>query len=321
MRTLQAGFVDRGDVRLGNIIFNAYDRNGVAWVLTDLDGWWDLPEVSLPDDPRPFEMDGSYYTPGRYMPRVISLQGVLVPPASMQYGAPAGFPARDLAGYARQVLGAGSNIVRNAAILQVDEETPKQAIVQLAAKPSFKNSRVNGVIEFQIQLKAGDPRKYSQLETQLLGAGVSRSTSGRHYPRVYPLKYITSDGAPPVTGGAPVTTASGNGTVVAENVGTYNTGAVIRLYGPISTPYIENIEQGKHMRFHLDIAEGDYLEINLLERSVMLNGTTNRRATMEVKSRWFMLEPGTNTIRFNGDPLGSGAQPTMDITYRSAWLY
>lgn len=305
-----AGFKDTADVRLGAAVFNAYDINGVAWVVTDIEGWWEFPDLTLPDDPRPFEHDGSYYTPGRYNPRTMTLSGVLIPPAGNPQGAPYGRPTRDLAAYAREVLGRTIDMARGAAVLRVDEDIPKQAEVQLASKPTFRNTKFNGVVEFQIPLKAGDPRKYAQDLSTVSNIGLARSTGGRTYPRTYPLTY---------TGGG-TTTSTSSGIAYAPNVGTYPTGATIRLYGPVSTPSIEHLESNSTMRFHIDIPAGEYLELNLLDRSVLLNGTTSRRATLEVKSKWFMLQPGTNSIRYNGEPLGSGSDPYMDITYRSAWI-
>ena len=310
--SILAGFRDSADVRLGSVIFNAYDRNGVAWVLTDLDGWWDLPDVSIPDDPRPYEQDGSYFAPGRYLPRVIAVSGTLVPPGGVQQTTPLGNPTPNLAAYARHALAAALDITRRQAVLKVDEETPKQAAVQLASKPTFKNSRINGATDFMIQLKSADPRKYSQVETQLDAVGLARSGEGRHYPRTYPLTYMADPDNP---------TPVSNGISLAENIGTYNTGAIIRIYGPISTPRVENIEQDVFLQLDVDVADGDYLEIDLMNRSVLLNGITNRRHVLDVRSRWFMLEPGKNSLRFNGEPLGSSGEPRMSVTFRSAWLY
>jgi hypothetical protein len=310
MKVLLPGFVDRADVRLGNAVFNAYDRNGVAWIVQDIEGWWDLPEVNIPDDPRPFEQDGSYYTPGRYMPRTMTLTGTLVPPAGVQQGFPL-TPTRDLAAYARQVLAASLDLSRSTAVLAVDEEVPKQAEVQLASRPSFRNSKINGATDFSVPLKAGDPRKYAQVESFITDIPVARATDqGRTYPRVYPLTY--QDPGTPIGAQSP-------GIAIASNAGTYATGAIIRVYGPISTPSIENIEANSLLRFITTVPDGSYLEIDLLNRSVRLNGDINRRSTVEIRSKWFMLNPGLNSIRLNGDPLGGS--PYMSIRFRSAWIY
>lgn len=288
MTMIIPGFIPSGDIRLGPLFFNSYDLNGVAWVCTEIEGWWDLPEVSIPDDPRPFEQDGSYYTPGRYMPRVMTLTGVLIPPPGLLPGVTEESNSRDLASYARQAMGSALNIARLTTMLEVDEEEPKQAEVQIANKPTFRNSTINGAIEFTIPLKAGDPRKYSQTLTSLSSASSGASGSSVE-------------------------------TVEAINLGTYPTGAIMRINGPVVNPTITDIELDSDLSFVITVADGDYLEIDLLNRGVLLNGVTNRRATMLIGSRWFMLQPGTNTLVLDADSMGSGA--TLEVDFRSAWLY
>lgn len=305
-RVLLPGFRETADVRLGNLTFNAYDRNGAAWVITDIDGWWDTPEVNVPDDPRPFELDGSYAAPGRYLSRAITLTGTVVPPSGQQQGTPYGNPTPSFSAYAREALGAGLNFIRSSALLQVDEEVPKQAQVQLAGRATFKNSKVNGALDFMIPLRAPDPRKYSQ---QLFTPDtlIASAAGGRTYPREYPLSYGDDAGS--------------TGSISAFNMGTYSTGAVIRIYGPVATPTVEHVEQGKRLTFVDTIPEGSFYEIDLADRLVMLDGTSNRRNTMEIRSRWFMLEPGDNTLRFNGTALSTTPTPRMTVSYRSAWIY
>lgn len=302
---LSPGFRATADVRLGGLVFNAYDRNGCAWVVTDLDGWWDTPEVSVPDDPRPFEQDGSYYAPGRYQSRAISLTGTVVPPGGLQQGIAYGTPTRDFSAYARQAIGAGLTFVRSSALLQVDEEVPKQAQVQLAGRASFKNSKINGALDFQIPLRAPDPRKYSQ-ELHSLDTLIGSATVGRTYPRVYPMTYGDA--------------SHSTGIVTANNAGTYETDATIRIYGPVVSPSIEHLEQGKRMTFATSVTQGSYLELQLLDRTVLLDGMSNRRSTVGVGSKWFTLGPGRNSIRFTGTPVGD-SEPRMTVEYRSAWIY
>jgi len=276
---LLPGFQDSADVRLGAVILNSYDVNGVAWVCTDIDGWWDMPDISLPDDPRPFEQDGSYYTPGRYMPRVLTLKGVLVPPPGILPGVTTFTNARDLASYARQAFGAALDLARNSTTLQVDEEVPKQCQVQMVGKPTFHNNNSNGMTAFTIPLKAGDPRKYAQTLTAL---SVAASAS-------------------------------------ATNAGTYPTSAIMRIKGPVTNPTVTNIEASSSLQFNITVASGQYLEIDLLNRGVLLNGVTNKRSTMTIPSRWFMLQPGANTLVLTASSLGSGSG--LEVDYRSAWLY
>ena len=66
------GILSAEDVIINDTPLNTINESdSVAWIVTDLDGWWGLPDVEVPDDPRPFSQDGSYYTTGRFAARSI----------------------------------------------------------------------------------------------------------------------------------------------------------------------------------------------------------------------------------------------------------
>ena len=63
------------DVQLGELLLNYLDSStGVVWVLSDLQGWWTLPDPEFPDIARGWG-DGSYDANGRYTARVLTLEG------------------------------------------------------------------------------------------------------------------------------------------------------------------------------------------------------------------------------------------------------
>lgn len=63
------------DVSLGGLTLNKLDSTtGVVWVMTDLKGWWTLPDPEFPDVARGWG-DGSYDADGRYTARVMTLEG------------------------------------------------------------------------------------------------------------------------------------------------------------------------------------------------------------------------------------------------------
>lgn len=63
------------DVTLGSLTLNKIDSaTGVVWVMTNLDGWWTLPDPEFPDVARGWG-DGSYDADGRYTARVMTLEG------------------------------------------------------------------------------------------------------------------------------------------------------------------------------------------------------------------------------------------------------
>jgi len=65
------------DISIGGLTLNTIDNNGVLWVCTEIDGWWTIPDVELPDLPRGWG-DGSYDSRGRFASRLLSLEGAFL---------------------------------------------------------------------------------------------------------------------------------------------------------------------------------------------------------------------------------------------------
>jgi len=69
-----------GDIALydtantSELTLNTIDANEVIWVVTDIEGWWNLPEPEMPDLPRGWG-DGGYDAVGRYTSRIMTLTG------------------------------------------------------------------------------------------------------------------------------------------------------------------------------------------------------------------------------------------------------
>lgn len=61
-----------------SLTLNTIDDNNVVWVVSDIDGWWTLPESELPDLPRGWG-DGSYDAIGRWSNRLLTLTGSFLP--------------------------------------------------------------------------------------------------------------------------------------------------------------------------------------------------------------------------------------------------
>lgn len=269
--------VSGDDLDADIIAFNTIDALGNKWLLSDLEGWWDLPDVSVPDDTRPFQEDGSYFSAGRYEARQITVSGFIVP------GDEGPLAAVD----ARTALNRAMSLVRSTAILRVDETRNggnKIAAVQLVAKPLTKFNTLKNTLEFNFQLRAADPRKYAVTtttdSTTIAGAG-----GGRDYNRTFDYSY-----------GA----AGSDGLLKVDNIGDYNSFGVIVIRGPITSPSVEHLGLGRSMRLDLTLAVDEFVEINLKDKTILFNGTQSVRTTLDPGSSWFWMEPGVNNLRFTG---------------------
>lgn len=113
----------------------------------------------------------------------------------------------------------------------------------------------------------------------------------------------------------------GFGAVVPPTGGTVVVGgnrpapAILTLTGPMSNPIIFNTTDSKILQFTgLDLGVSDVLVIDLLNRTVVLNGSVNKRANL-LDPDWFLFNPGNTFIVLGG---GSGTG-TLLIEYRNAW--
>ncbi len=153
-----------GDIRIlledqaNYLTFNTIDSSGLVWVISDIEGWWNLPEPSIPDIERGFG-DGSFDVAGRNIARVITITGSVLVTESSRGG------IATASASARQQLLSAFNLVRRGTWLIVDEDSRKRAsFVRLSGRPNISTVSNRGRIEFSIGLKAADPIKYEWIE-------------------------------------------------------------------------------------------------------------------------------------------------------------
>jgi hypothetical protein len=135
------------------------DLANTVWVVSDIDGWWNLAESSVPDIPRGFG-DGSFDVSGRFLPRDLTITGsVLINESSRSAIATKSAAVRT------RLLNA-FNLVKRSTWLIVDEDSYKRAaFVRLSGRPQISTVNSRGRIDFSIGLRAPDPVKYEWLDT------------------------------------------------------------------------------------------------------------------------------------------------------------
>ena len=163
------------------LTFNTIDSEGLVWVISDIDGWWNLPDPQIPDIERGFG-DGSFDVAGRNAARVITLTGSVLVTESSRGGIGVASAS------ARQKLLSAFNLVKRGTWFIVDEDDYKRAcFVRLSGRPNISTVSNRGRIEFSIGLKAADPIKYEWIEgtldnvplgTELLSNGYNLKTIG-----------------------------------------------------------------------------------------------------------------------------------------------
>jgi hypothetical protein len=138
----------KADIRLGDFVFNRIDEYGVVWVVTDVNGWNNLPDVQMQNFDRGWG-DGSFVSYGRYGAREITIAGsFLVQDVDTQLEK------------ARERLIKAINLVKTENWLIMNETTPKGVKVRLSASPDISTVNPRGRTDFSFTLIASDPIKY-----------------------------------------------------------------------------------------------------------------------------------------------------------------
>jgi Phage tail protein/Carbohydrate binding domain len=191
-------------ISLGSLILNTIDENGVVWVCTDIEGWWNHPEPDIDDIPRGYG-DGSYDVRGRYQARQLTLNGVFLVPDASYVAA------------ARSKLIENTDLVYTGNWLITNENPPKASYVRLSGRPEINTVNPRGRTEFSIGLRAPDPLKYEWFAGNELG---------------YRSVVIPGQSASPVV--------TGQGSVV--NTGNAYAPVVLEITGPLTGPgVIQNV--------------------------------------------------------------------------------
>lgn len=274
----------KADIVLGDLVLNTIDSNGVVWVVTDVEGWWRLPEVESQDLPRGWG-DGSYDAKGRFANRLITLTGSFLTQTP------------DQAAAARDKLFRAIDLVYKGGWLIVRENPDKYAWVRLSGTPEIQNVSARGRTDFSIGLKAVDPIKY-----ELVGNDVDALNSQTI-----------------AMGGSATITNSGNTKVpvMFEVEGALTASAA----SPVAIK-LTSADPDKVINIVLSQSQStDLLSIDTYKREVLFNdqgyetGQGSARRRLSTLVDWFELEPGSNTITFTGT-----GTATCTVLFRSGWI-
>jgi hypothetical protein len=157
------------------------------------------------------------------------------------------------------------------------------------------------IIAYQATLRGSDPTGYSQtLETAFGEPLASGEGGGLVFPEIFPILFNPAAG----------------GNVSVTNNGTAPTAPVILLSGYLLNPIVQLGD--KRLVFVGEIANGDTLHIDTLNRTVLLNGVSNRIRMLNFEtSQWFDLPVGTSVVTLLAENFGGGGG--INIEFRHAY--
>ncbi|GAB2859350.1 hypothetical protein GCM10022221_68670 [Actinocorallia aurea] len=257
---------------------NVLDDEGCAWIVEDEDGWSSSASVRATYEDKTLG-DGAWSAPGAWGSRSITLSGHCVAPSRE-----AMLRAKDRAKAAVSV--------RDLTALSVAEaHMTRYADVRLTDKIDIKD---DGSVAFTwtLPLTAADPRRYGAPVPSEAGLPYRGPIEGYTFSRTFPYRFQTTAYDP-----------GSSGRIFFPQAGDFDrTPAKFTIHGPIIRPSIGHLQSGRTLTFDLELDWTSYLDVDLGNGSVLLNGQSSRANTLVDGSAWFLLVPGLNEILFGGAP-------------------
>ena len=162
------------------------------------------------------------------------------------------------------------------------------------------------LVPWQVALRSADA-SLAGVTVHTATVNPAATVGGFGYPYSYPYSYGGS-----TTPGADI-----------GYLGDAREWPLVRLYGPISTPVLENLTTGQGVYIDGTIAAGDWLELDTRpnRRTVLANGVAGASRYGLVNptaSSWWALEPGPNVMRLRASDFGAGAR--AELVYRNRYM-
>lgn len=144
------------------------------------------------------------------------------------------------------------------------------------------------------------------------------------YPFFVSPTIVTNNVSLPMGGGGTVpspTMPSGllgnsGGEVAIVNSGNAIYHPTARIYGPVNNPQLLNKALNLALLFNINLASGQYLDIDFKRQTIVDNFGTNQYAAKS--GDWWYLVPGTNLIDFSASSFSSTA--LASIFSQDSWL-
>jgi hypothetical protein len=258
----------------------------LGFVISQTSEGFEFPDIRLNHYDKPGE-HGAIVSNQLYSARTFILQGRVSGATIAQYQ----LNRRLLQNAVRIVKDSNSAPIPLLLKFQTMDDLQLQANVYIAKLPKFKQKSLNHS-EFYLELLAPDPYLYNQSATQQ-NINIP-SGGGATYPVIYPVVYSAK------TGGTANITNNGDAT------------------GPLTSPFIKNLTTGDIFLVNYTLQTGDVLVVDMANKTMVLNGTTNAMQYFASGNAWINFPPGVNNVTFSSSI--SANTGTVAISYRDAYV-
>lgn len=146
-----------------------------------------------------------------------------------------------------------------------------------------------------LSLTAADPRKYGAEQVASVGLPTRGSATGLVYPLAFPVDYGVTSGA-------------SAGELLLGNPGRVAYHPRLRIDGPVTNPRVWMVETGAEIRLGMTVPAGQWVDLLLRDRRVLLQGVASRRFAVTYQGDWLAVPPGGGTLRWEADSFDEAAQ-------------
>jgi len=271
---------------LGGVLLDVDDGTSFR-VVGDIPGWDDAPDIRDGLTSKA-QQDGAWDGTGFDDARVVALSG-LVDEATPQS---AYAVLRALSALRPQSI--HELVVVNAAIGSLS------AMVRVTSgvKPAWIGDTA---FEYTMTVTAPDPLKYGPPTFATATLSTATPGAGLTYPLAYPLDYGIAPGVTP-------------GAVAVANDGTAAYWPRLRILGPVTNPVVTLVESGAWVRFTGSLLAGQWLDLDMANRRVLLQGQVSVRQNVSSAGDWLSVPPGGGSVTWSADT----ADPAALL---SVWAY
>jgi len=154
-----------------------------------------------------------------------------------------------------------------------------------------------------------------KLDTAPTGTGLASTSTGNGT--------VTSLGGLPIAvGGVVIPASTAASPSIVTSAGTTVSQWTALLYGPCSGPKLANDTTGLTLEFTDDLVlgPGEFAQLDSRTRTAIRNNDPSQPVTGTLNFRtsaWWLIQPGTNLLRFYPSSAGAGSQ--AQISFRAAW--
>jgi len=248
------------------------DAAGGVWKVTGLTGWYDGAQ-DRHDRLSKAQQAGSWPSTGHSDDIPISISG------TARYADPVA--AKLAARQFRTVGGHGTT-----------EMLVEDAAGALTAGVERDGKSVDWVNHFMftwsLLLTATDPLFYGPPTYASANLSTATPGAGKVYPVAYPLDYGIAPGVTP-------------GAVAVANAGTAAYWPRLRVDGPVTNPVVTLVESGAWVRYAGSLLAGQWLDLDMAGRKVLLQGQVSQRVKVSSAGDWLSIPPGGGSVTWSAD--------------------